>query len=196
MTPNPFADATAYEMLASVATRHGPRTAMVFADERITFADFRARVDALEVGLAALGLGPGDALAIWLPNRPLWFIAQYAAARVGVIVVALNPRYRAHELGYILQQSNATALLLTDHLGPIDYLETLHAVIPELAAAIPGELVSAALPKLRHVIVDAEDPYPGCLRVSDVCHLDITADGGLARVEAGEASTANAVPSE
>ena len=84
------------------------------------------------------------------------------------MVVALNPRYRAHELGYILGQSTATALLVTDHLGPIDYFETLHQVVPELATAVPGELASAALPHLRHVLVDAEDPYPGCHALADV----------------------------
>ena len=168
MPANPFADATAYEMLAAVADQHATREAMVFGDERITFADFRARVDAFAGGLAALGLARGDALAIWLPNRPLWFVTQYAAARLGVVVVALNPRYRAHELGYILGQSKAKALVVTDHLGPIDYFETLHEVIPELATAVPGELASAALPHLRHVLVDAEDPYPGCLCVSDL----------------------------
>jgi fatty-acyl-CoA synthase len=169
---NPFAEATVYEMLVAVAEHHGPRPAMVFGDERLTFADFRARVDALARGLAALGLRRGDALAIWLPNRPLWFVAQYAAARLGFVVVALNPRYRARELAYILHQSDATALLVTDHLGPIDYLEILHEVIPELIDAVPGELASATLPKLRHVLVDAEDPYPGCLRVSDVYSME------------------------
>src|SRR5512134_412051 len=107
MATNPFADATAYEMLASVAGRHAAREAIVFGDERITFADLLARVDVFAAGLAAVGLGRGDALGIWLPNRPLWFIAQYAAARLGVIVVALNPRYRARELAYILGQSGA-----------------------------------------------------------------------------------------
>lgn len=196
MTANPFADATAYEMLASVARRHAAREAIVCGDERITFADFRARIDAFAAGLGTVGLGRGDALGIWLPNRPLWFVAQYAAARLGVIVVALNPRYRARELAYILGQSGATALLLTDHLGPIDYLDTLHEVVPELRDAIPGELASAALPKLRHVLVDAEDPYPGCLRVSDVYTPGAAAEAGRGRVEAGEASRANTVLSE
>jgi fatty-acyl-CoA synthase len=176
---NPFADATAYEMLATVADRHGGRVALVFGDERITFAEFRARVDAFAAGLAALDLGRGDALAIWMPNRPLWFVAQYAAARLGVVVVALNPRYRARELTYILAQSGATALLLTDHLGAIDYFEVLHEVIPDLPTAVPGELASPALPRLRHVIVDAEDPYPGCLRASDVSSIDDAAPGSI-----------------
>jgi fatty-acyl-CoA synthase len=168
VTANPFAEATAYELLARVTDQHASRDAIVFGDARITYADFRARVDALAGGLAALGLARGDALAIWLPNRPLWFFAQYAAARLGVVVVALNPRYRAHELAYILGQSRATALLVTDHLGPIDYFETLQEVLPELADAVPGELASATLPRLRYVVVDAEDPYPGCHRLADL----------------------------
>ena len=126
------------------------------------------RARAFAGGLAALGLGKGDALAIWLPNRPLWFVAQYAAASLGVVVVALNPCYRAHELSYILRQSDAAALLMTDHLGPVDYFETVHEVLPVLAAAVPGELHSETCPRLRHVIVDADDPYPGCHRAADL----------------------------
>ena len=168
MAGSPFDEATAYGMLASVAARHGDREAIVFDDQHITFREFLARVDTFAAGLAALGLRQGDALGIWLPNRPRWYVAQYAAARLGVVVVALNPRYRAHELNYILGQSRAKALLVTDHLGAIDYLDMLAEVIPELATAIPGELESTALPHLCHVLVDAEDPYPGCHRVQDV----------------------------
>ena len=177
---NPLADATTYEMLAGVAREHAHREAIVFGHERITFGAFRERVDAFARGLAAIGLVKGDALAIWLPNRPLWYVAQHAAARLGVVVVALNPRYRASELTYILRQSDAAALLLTDHLGPVDYLEILHEVAPELRDAVPGELDSAGFPHLRHVLVDADDPYPGCLRVADL-------------IEAGEEGTPPAV---
>ena len=155
-------------MLEHVATRHAGRDAIVFDGQRITFGELRDRARAFAGGLAALGLGKGDALAIWLPNRPLWFVAQYAAARLGVVVVALNPRYRAHELSYILGQSDSVALLLTDHLGPLDYFETLHDVLPELPDAVPGELHSEKFPRLRHVIVDADDPYPGCHRAVDL----------------------------
>jgi fatty-acyl-CoA synthase len=173
MTANPFARATAWSLLEAVAARHGAREAIVFGDERLTFSDLRERARAFAGGLEALGLGKGDALAIWLPNRPLWFVAQYAAASLGLVVVALNPRYRAHELTYILGQSNAAALLLTDRLGAVDYFDTLEQVLPELADAVPGELASARFPKLRHVIVDAPDVYPGCHRADDLLN-DVT----------------------
>jgi fatty-acyl-CoA synthase len=165
---NPFADATVGGLVDAVAARWPAREAIVFADERITFSGLRDRSVVLARGLAAVGVEPGDRVAIWLPNRPLWFAAQHACARLGAAVVALNIRYRAHELSYILRQSGARALLLTDHLGGIDYFETLHEVVPELPHATPGELESATVPHLRHVIVDADDPYPGCHRLSDL----------------------------
>jgi fatty-acyl-CoA synthase len=159
-------------MMDAVAAREPGGEAIVFGDERLSFAAFVARAHALARGLAALGVGRGDRVALWLPNRPAWFVAQHACARLGAVVVALNPRYRAHELAYILAQSGASALVLTDHLGGIDYFETLHEVVPELAGSVPGELAAARLPALRHVIVDADDPYPGCHRLLDVADAD------------------------
>ncbi|PYO00283.1 MAG: hypothetical protein DMD91_10890 [Candidatus Rokuibacteriota bacterium] len=165
---NPFEDATAPGLIDAVTARSPDREAIVFADERLTFADLRERSRTLARGLAAIGIRPGDTVAIWLPNRPAWFVAQHACARLGAVVVALNPRYRAHELSYILGQSEARALLLTDHLGGIDYLETLEAVLPDLQHAVPGELESTKFPTLRFVIVDADDEYAGCVRLRDV----------------------------
>ncbi len=104
------------------------------------------------------------------------------------LLVALNPRYRAHELSYIVAQSDAVALIVTDHLGAIDYFETLHEVLPELAHAAPGELDAAKFPRLRHVIVDAEDPYPGCHRLSDVMDAG-ESDAPLPRVGPDEVFT-------
>jgi fatty-acyl-CoA synthase len=169
--PGPFEEATAFTMLATVAARLGDREAIVFGDERIRYGELLARTETLARGLSALGVGHDDKVAIWLPNRPAWFATQLACARLGAVVVALNPRYRAHELSYILAQSDARVLLLTDHLGPVDYFEILHDVLPELPAAVPGELAARAAPVLRHVVVDADDPYPGCLRLADVLDL-------------------------
>ena len=153
MSGNPFADATAAALLDAAARRWPRREAMVFGDERVTFAEFRERAEHLAHGLAALGIGPGDKVALWMPNRPAWFVIQHACARLGAVLVALNPRYRAHELTYIIAQSDAVALILTDHLGPIDYFEILHDVLPELAHAVPGPTTSLPCctpPERRH----------------------------------------------
>lgn len=165
---SPLEDTTLPGLIDAVAARHPDREALVFGDERIRFAELRDRSIRMAQGLAALGIGRGDAVAIWMPTRPSWYVTQHACGRLGAIAVALNARYRAHELRYILAQCDARALLLADHLGATDYLATLHEVLPALGRAVPGEVACEGFPALRHVIVDAEDAYAGCHRLSDV----------------------------
>ncbi len=172
MTPtgaaNPFLDATAGDLIAAAAAHAPGHEAIVATDQRITYGAFHAEACGFARALLAHGVRKDDKIAIWLPNRPAWLYAQYGAALIGAVVVALNPRYKAHELRYILDQSDTTTLLLADHLGPIDFLEILADVLPGLRDAEPGALDIAGFPLLRRVIVDAPDPYAGCLRLSDV----------------------------
>ena len=155
-------------MLTAVAARFPDREAIVATDRRIGYAVMLEEARRFARGLLALGIGKDDKIALWLPNRPAWLLAQYGAAMIGAVVVALNPRYRAHELAYILRQADVTTLILTDRLGPVDFLETLGDVLPGLPYATPGELALDDFPLLRRIIVDADDPYPGCLRLADV----------------------------
>jgi fatty-acyl-CoA synthase len=166
--PNPFLDATACQMLERVAARFPERPAIVAADRRITYAELARESLRMARALLACGVGKDDKVALWLPNRPAWLFAQQACAMIGAVLVALNTRYKAHELGYILGQSDATTLILTDHLGPIDFLETLGEVLPDLRDGEPGALALADFPRLRRVILDSDDPYAGCLRLDDV----------------------------
>jgi fatty-acyl-CoA synthase len=165
---NPFLNETVGGMLATVAARVPDHEAIVAPDRRITYAQLLRAAQRVARGLLALGVKKNDKIALWLPNRPEWLFTQYGCALIGAVVVALNTRYKAHELRYILRQSDATTLLCTDHAGPADYLETLGEVLPTLREAVPGELAVEEFPMLRRVIVDAEDPYPGCLRLADV----------------------------
>jgi fatty-acyl-CoA synthase len=165
---NPFLRATVGDMLATQARRAGDREAIVAPDRRITYVGLHDAARGVARGLLALGVRKGDKVALWMPNRPEWFATQYGCALVGAVVVALNTRYKAHELRYILRQSDATTLVCADHAGPVDYLETLAEVLPDLAASVPGELDVAEFPMLRRVIVHADDPYPGCLAWRDV----------------------------
>ena len=166
--PNPFLDATAGRMLELAAARFSDRQAIVAADRCISYAEFLAEAERVARGLLALGIAKDDKVALWLPNRPAWLFVHYGCAMIGAVLVALNTRYKAHELRYILGQSDATTLILADHLGPIDFLETLGEVLPDLRDGEPGALDLAGFHLLKRVIVDAEDPYPGCLRLGDV----------------------------
>jgi fatty-acyl-CoA synthase len=167
MSANPFLDATAAGMLAAVAARFPDREAIVATGRRITYPEMLRAAQRFAKALLALGVGKDDKVALWLPNRPAWLFAQYGAAMIGAVIVALNPRYRAHELAYILKQADVTTLIITDHLGAVDFLETLGDVLPGLTRATPGELALDDFPFLRRIIVDADDPYPGCLRFAD-----------------------------
>jgi len=165
---NPFLRATVGDMLATQARHWGDREAIVATDRRIPYVTLHEDACRLARGLLALGVRKGDKVALWMPNRPEWFATQYGCALIGAVVVALNTRYKAHELRYILRQSDATTLVCADHAGPVDYLETLTEVLPGLAASVPGELDAEEFPMLRRVIVHADDPYPGCLAWRDV----------------------------
>ena len=177
MSANPFHDATLGRMLAVVAARHGASEALITDDHRVSYAALHREARRFARALLALGVGKDDKVALCLPNRPAWLFAQHGCALIGAVAVALNTRYKARELAYILAQSDATTLLLTDHLGPVDYLEILGEVLPALKTAVPGELEAEGFPRLRHVIVDADDPYPGCLRLADV--LEVADDDAL-----------------
>ena len=168
---NPFLRATVGDMLATQAARVGDREAIVATDRRISYAQLYRDARRLARGLLACGVRKDDKVALWMPGRPEWLAVQHGCALIGAVVVALNTRYKTHELRYILRQSDATTLVCADHAGPVDYLETLAEVLPDLAASVPGELDVAEFPALRRVIVHADDPYPGCLAWRDIEEL-------------------------
>ncbi len=182
MAGNPYRDATLPQMLDGVAARFGDREAVVLRERRLTYADLHREVERLARGLLALGVAPGDTVALWLTNRPEWLVVQHACARIGAVVVALNTRYRAHELNYILRQSDATTLVCLDHALHVDFLEILDQVLPGLHAAEPDDLRSERFPELRRVICLSEDVYGGTLRYRDVLEAgDDPAPGTLLR---------------
>ena len=166
----PLVDATVPAFLAEVVRRHGGRPAAVFraAGERWTYAQLARRVDRLAAGLLSLGLYRGDRIGIWAPNRPEWLIAQFATARIGLILVNVNPAYRAPELGHALHQVGAKALITARQLKTSAYLEMLREVAPELDRCRPGNLRAERLPALRTVIQLGPDPAPGCFGFDEV----------------------------
>ena len=139
--------------IARAAQRHGAREALVFGERRWTFRQFADDVELTARALLALGLGPGDRVALWMPNRPEWLRIFYAAATIGLVVVPLNTRFRAAEVDHVLRQSRAAAVLATDRFGPIAYSAILRELCPGLETAGAG----ARLPALRHVVVLGDD---------------------------------------
>lgn len=95
MRGNPFQNKTVGQMLDETAARYPDREAVVFRDARITYREFQRHAERLARGLLALGIKKDDKVALWLTTRPAWLGCQYACAKIGATVVALNPRYKA-----------------------------------------------------------------------------------------------------
>ncbi|HEY1391889.1 MAG TPA: AMP-binding protein [Methylibium sp.] len=161
----PLSSLTVAGLLADTVGRYADRPAVVFREQgvRWSWREFAAEVDAFASGLRVLGLKPGDRLGIWSPNRVEWLVTQFATARIGVILVNINPAYRLAELEYALNASGCRAIVSAERLKTSQYLEMLRKLAPELDAARPGELKAAKLPSLQFVIRMGDDSTPGML---------------------------------
>ncbi len=169
-TDAPLLDDTIPQLLARTVAARGGREAAVFADKgvRMSWDDFAARVDRLASGLVGLGIGKGDRVGIWAPNRPEWLLTQFATARIGAIMVNVNPAYRLGELEFALTKVGCVALILADRFKSSDYLGLIATLAPELAAAEPGRLRAERLPALRAVIRMGAERSPGMLNFDDL----------------------------
>jgi fatty-acyl-CoA synthase len=152
------------------AAARGDADALVASQQGIrwSWSEFAERVDRFAAGLLALGLVPGDRVAIWAQNRAEWTVAQFATARAGLILVNINPAARTAELQESLRLVGARALILQDHFKSSDYIAMARELMPELDEARPGGLASAAIPSLELVIRLGRETTPGMLRFDDV----------------------------
>lgn len=145
-------NATIYQGIDEVAAQEPNRTAVIYDGTEISYQALIDESREFAVGLAALGVEPGDLVAVWLGNRPEWITAQLATSYLGAGIVAVNTRYRRHELKYMLADSGATALFMDESFLGHDYVERLTAVVPEARSQTPGEFSPADFSALEHVI--------------------------------------------
>ena len=135
---------------------------------RWTYRQFRDEANKVAAGLIALGLKPGDRVGIWAPNCAQWTLLQYATAKVGAILVNINPAYRTHELEYALNKVGCKALILAASFKSSDYIAMIRDVAPELDHAEPGRLDAHKVPSLRTVIRMGTDRTAGMLNFGDI----------------------------
>jgi fatty-acyl-CoA synthase len=122
--------------LDRTAARYPDRDALVeVATGRVwTYAELVADVDATALGLLDAGVRTGDRVGIWAPNVAEWVLVQYATARLGAILVNINPAYRTHELEYVLNQSGVSVLVAAPRFRGADYAAMVEEVRPRCAA--------------------------------------------------------------
>jgi fatty-acyl-CoA synthase len=160
------------QMLDAAAERNPSQEAIVFKAERVSYGELKRRADAFARGLLAQGLGPGDHVVVWMPNRVEWNVANLGIAKAGGVTVTCNSRYKAFEVEYVLGHSDAKALILADRFDAagIDYIEILREICPEIDRP-GGRLRSARFPSLEHVIVLGDRVPAGCRPWTDMERL-------------------------
>ena len=154
MSENVIARSTIGDVLDRQADRFPDRDALVNTEsgERYTYREFQAEVDRVGRGLMDMGIGKGDHVGIWATNYTEWILTQFATAKIGAVLVNVNPAYRTHELAYLLEQSEANALILIGQFRTSDYVGMVNEQVPELKDCVPGELRSERFPHLRNVV--------------------------------------------
>ena len=166
----PLLEKTIGSHLKDIATLHGDCPALVVChqDVRWTYATYLKQIDRLAAGFLALGVRPGDRVGVWSPNCFEWCLTQFATARIGAVLVCINPAYRVFELEYALNQSECRAIVLAECFKSSNYLEMLEELAPELKSSEPGKLNSRRLPKPETVIRIGDSPAPGILNFTEV----------------------------
>lgn len=166
----PLLEKTIPALLKETIGTFASNQAAVFCDQSIrwTYAEFDDAVDALAGGLLELGFDKGDRVGVWSPNRSEWLLAQFATARLGLVLVNINPAYRVFELEYALNKVGCRGLIMAPNFKTSDYVDILRELAPELAESRPGNLQARKLPHLKTIICMGDETPPGMLAFNDV----------------------------
>jgi fatty-acyl-CoA synthase len=130
-----FAGQSVGQLLEARAAEAPDAVFLIYGDRRFTYRQIDARANALAAALHELGVERGDRIALALPNWPEFVISMFAAARLGAVIVPLNPRYTVPELQYMLRHSEATVVVSAENFGGVDYLQLFEgflAILPDL----------------------------------------------------------------
>ncbi|MGG3032005.1 AMP-binding protein [Bacillus stercoris] len=160
-------------LLEQTAEAHPDRDAVVYPERNIryTYAQFDSLCCQTAKGLMRMGIGKGDHVAIWASNIPEWLAVQFATAKIGAVLVTVNTNYQAHELDYLLKQSDAAALIIMDSYRGTSYPDIVNSLIPELKEAKPGQLKSERYPFLKTLIYIGNKRLPGLYQWDDIERL-------------------------
>jgi fatty-acyl-CoA synthase len=141
---DPLRFRTIPQHLDRAVARFGPRDAVFFAatHQRLSWYDLQAQSNELAAGLLALGIDRSDRVGIWAPNRLEWVLTQFGTARIGAIMVNINPAYKLTELEYALNKVQCKVLITARSLKTSDYI----AMLRNLALA-------GKLPHLQKVVI-------------------------------------------
>ncbi len=166
----PLLGLTIPEHFSHIVEKYSDHEAVVSIpqERRLTYRQLSTEVDKLARGLLGMGFNKGERIGIWSTNNIEWLLLQMATARIGVILVNINPAYRPQELAYALQHSEVQGIFVIPSFRSSDYIAMLVGLIPELSNAPSTTLENQDFPKLRKVVVydpqspaNTQRPHPG-----------------------------------
>jgi len=168
------------EVLDQTVERFPDREALVVPHQNVrwTYAALGDRIDEVARALISLGVEKGERVGIWSTNRAEWTLTQFATAKIGAVLVNINPAYRAGELEYALNQSGCATLVMADEFKTTDFTAILASVAPEIASSKPLALASERLPALKKVVTFASEADGALLTWSEFIGraTDVSAD--------------------
>jgi fatty-acyl-CoA synthase len=170
---SPLAGMCVGELLDHTAALYPERPALIVRHQnrRYTYGEFLREVERAARGLLRLGIAKGDRVGIWATNYAEWVITEFAVAKLGALLVNLNPAYGSVEFEHALRQSACSTLLMTRGFRRSDYPSTLFRICPEAAQSAPGALEAANLPHLRNLIFIGEQAPASMLPWDDLLEM-------------------------
>ena len=170
MADKPLLGMTIGDKFDQIATQYADNDALIVLHQNIhwSYRQLQEEVNRCARALLSIGVNKGDRVAIWAPNCSEWTLTQFATAKIGAILVNINPSYRTHELEYALNQSGARFLVTANNFKSSDYSAMLYELAPELKASNDGELKSQKLPDLECIINLSSEKLSGMWRWSDL----------------------------
>jgi fatty-acyl-CoA synthase len=151
------------EMLDNITAKYPDTEAIVSVHQNIrwTYREFLENVNSVARGLMGMGVEKGDRVGIWAMNHAEWVVVQFATAKIGAIMVNINPAYRTYELEYALKQSEIQTFIIQGRFKTSDYVGMFYEACPEAYEAKPGRISSEKFPFLKTAIFLGDIPYHG-----------------------------------
>lgn len=179
----PLAEQTIGEMFDDIVTKYANFDAVVSCDQgqKLSWAECGDRVDRFAAGLVRLGVKRGDRVAIWSPNCTDWIVTQFATAKIGAVLVCINPAYRKSELEFALNKVECTTLVCAEVFKSSNYIEMVLDVAPEISTCKPGLVSSKNLPHLKNVITLGANPRKGFFNFDRI--VENSTDKDLSRLD-------------
>ncbi|TLX51647.1 AMP-binding protein [Pseudoalteromonas ruthenica] len=167
----PLSERTIAEHLDYIVDKHPDNEAIVVRHQGIrwTYRQYLREIERLAAGLLALGVQPGDRVGIWSPNNIEWSLVQFASAKIGAIMVCINPAYRPHELAFAINNVGVKYLVMAEQFKASNYVDMIYQLAPELKDGSKTTL--QALPTLEQVIILSEQPFAGMTSFKSVQQL-------------------------